>query len=98
MCLAQGYNTVPLVRLESVTPQSQVKHSITELSVPLLLFSISPRMYTKGQDVFGLKCIIAELATCKILIFLQISSWAKWVDSYLAANPEDKSQVSVIEM
>ena len=29
-CLAQGYNTVPLARLEPAIPQSQVKHSSTE--------------------------------------------------------------------
>ena len=30
MCLAQGHNAVTLLRLEPTTPQSQVKHSITE--------------------------------------------------------------------
>ena len=30
MCLAQGHNTVPLVRLDPPTPGSQVKQSITE--------------------------------------------------------------------
>ena len=30
MCLAQGYNAVPPVRIEPATPQSQVKHSTTE--------------------------------------------------------------------
>ena len=30
MCLAQGHNTVPPVRLEPAIPQSQVKHSTTE--------------------------------------------------------------------
>ena len=33
MCLAQGHNTVTLVRLEPAAPQSQIKHSTTE---PLL--------------------------------------------------------------
>ena len=31
MCLAQGHNAVTPVKLEPVTPQSQVKHSTTEL-------------------------------------------------------------------
>ena len=30
MCLAQGHNAVPLVRLEPTTPQSRVMHSTTE--------------------------------------------------------------------
>ena len=30
MCLAQGHNTVMLVRLEPTTPLSRVKHSTTE--------------------------------------------------------------------
>ena len=31
MCLAQGHNTVTLTKLKPPTPQSQVKHSPTEL-------------------------------------------------------------------
>ena len=31
MCLAQGHNAVKPVRLEPAAPQSQVKHSTTEL-------------------------------------------------------------------
>ena len=39
MCLAQGYNTVTLVRLKPATSQSQVKHSTTEpLRSQLLLY------------------------------------------------------------
>ena len=30
MCLAQGHNVVPLVRLKPTTTRSQVKHSTTE--------------------------------------------------------------------
>ena len=30
MCLAQGHNTVTLVRLEPAAPRSRVKHSTTE--------------------------------------------------------------------
>ena len=38
-CLAQGHNTVPLVRLEPATPRSQVKHSFTEPPHSCLLYS-----------------------------------------------------------
>ena len=31
MCLAQGHNAVPQVRLEPAAPRSRVKHSTTEL-------------------------------------------------------------------
>ena len=37
MCLAQGNNTVTPVRLEPPTPQSGVKHSITELPLHKLI-------------------------------------------------------------
>ena len=37
MCLAQGHNTVTLVRLENAAPRSQVKHSTTEQLCSLLL-------------------------------------------------------------
>ena len=30
MCLAQGHNAVMSVRLETVTPQSRVKHTTTQ--------------------------------------------------------------------
>ena len=33
MCLAQGHNTVPPVRLKLVTPQIQIEHSTTELLI-----------------------------------------------------------------
>ena len=38
-CLAQGHNTVPLVRLEPATPRSQIKHSFTEPPHSCLLYS-----------------------------------------------------------
>ena len=38
MCLAQGHNAVPSLRLEPATLRSQVKHSTTE---PLLFHVIS---------------------------------------------------------
>ena len=42
MCLAQGHNSVTLVRLKPASPRSQVKHSTTE---PLcsLNFKVKPK-------------------------------------------------------
>ena len=42
MCLAQGHNTVTLVRLEPAAPQSQVKHTTTE---PLRSLGMVTKMY-----------------------------------------------------
>ena len=36
MCLAQGHNPVTSVRFEPATPQSQVKHSTTELPLNIM--------------------------------------------------------------
>ena len=53
MCLAQGHNTVILVRLEPATRRSQVKHSTTEPLHSLVVY--------KGE---GLVCVLSCLKTC----------------------------------
>ena len=49
LCLAQGHNAVPPMRLEPAALLSQVKHSTTEL--PLLELSINN---VQDVDCFGL--------------------------------------------
>ena len=40
MCLAQGHNTVTLMRLEPAAPRSRVKHSTTELLCSLVVLFV----------------------------------------------------------
>ena len=49
MCLAQGHNTVTLVRLEPGAPQSRVKHSTTEpLLFPIMLLYTAVKLACLG--------------------------------------------------
>ena len=64
MPLAQGHNTAPLVRLELVTPQSQVKHSTNEP----LPFSFQLLIKTKMLKNKDLSCFTTPQAVFILLI------------------------------
>ena len=61
-CLAQGYNAVPLIRLEPVTPPSRFKHSTTEpppSSTDSVWSGVFARGY-RGFQAFTLMILIPE--------------------------------------
>ena len=55
MCLAQGHSAVPPVRLEPVSPRSQVKHSTTE---PLHSLKVNAILYFTIDNYYEFKCCV----------------------------------------
>ena len=49
MCLAQGHNTVKLLRLEPLAPGSRVKHSTTVLVIDHFTLLISLLLYERSK-------------------------------------------------
>ena len=89
MCLAQGHNTVPWVRLEPATPYSRVKHSATEplryLPEPWAQASQSEVLWCSdvrsSQSVirYSTICFKQHLLNCWLVIHWTSQEWAlRW--------------------
>ena len=64
MCLAQGYNAVTPVRLESAVPRSRVKHSTTEpvvvvVVVAVLIVGVVVVVVSCAKDFWNLNSMVA---------------------------------------